>query len=80
MSTVNWSEIVDLRKNMSGSLSSVNSVNEVKMTAGSRVWPVAEYVMKASTDARTGMLIATALFAARISNNVRMYLTDVLAR
>jgi len=52
----------------------LNSVNEVKITPGSRVWPVAEYVINAKTEARTGMLIATALFAARMSNSERMYL------
>ena len=52
----------------------MNRVNEVKITPGSRVWPVAEYVINARTEARTGTLMATALFAARMTNIERMYL------
>jgi hypothetical protein len=51
-----------------------NRANEVKITSGSRIWPVAEYVINARTEARMGMLIATALFAARMNNSERMYL------
>ena len=54
---------------MSGRRRILNRVNEVKITPGSRVWPVAEYVINARTEARTGILIATALFAARMSNS-----------
>jgi len=65
---------IDLRKSMSGRRRSMNSVNEVKITPGSRVWPVAEYVINARTEARRGMLTNSALFAARMSNIKRMYL------
>lgn len=62
------------RRNISGSRSMLNNVSEVNMTAGSNVCPVSEYVTKAMTEARTGMLIATALFAERIKKSDRMYL------
>ena len=59
---------------MSGRRRRLNRVNEVKMTPGSSAWPVAEYAINARTEARTGILIATALFAARMTNIERMYL------
>jgi hypothetical protein len=45
----------DARRNMSGMRSIWNSVSEVKMTAGSSVWPESEHVVNESTDARTGL-------------------------
>jgi hypothetical protein len=57
---------------MSGMRSIWNSVSDVKMTAGSSVWPESEYVVNESTDARTGSDIATALFAARMRSRLRM--------
>jgi hypothetical protein len=52
----------------------LNRVNEVKITPGSRAWPVAEYVINARTEARAGILVATAPLATRMSHNERMYL------
>lgn len=58
----------------------MNSVNEVEMTVGSRVWPIACRVNNGSQyrcKDWPGMLIATALFAARMSSKVRIYLIGV---
>ena len=59
---------------MRGRRRRLNKVKEVKITAGSRVCPVAEYVTKAMTDASIGMLIATALLADRMRSSERIYL------
>ncbi len=59
---------------MSGSRTKLNNVSEAKILSGSRAWPVAEYVTKETTDARTGIDIATAFTPDLMRSSERMNL------
>jgi hypothetical protein len=55
----------DTGKNINGSLSRLNKVREVNMTAGFKSCPANEYVTKERTDAIAGRDNATALLPDR---------------
>ena len=56
---------------MRGRRSKLKSVNDAKITEGSREWPVSVYVTNERTEAKAGKLIATALLADLSSDKER---------
>ena len=65
---------------MRGRRRRVNSVKEEKMSAAFRLCPAREYTTNDRTDARTGSVMATALFAARMTKRERIWLKHDVRR